>query len=88
MESEKFTFNKIIHWWFYLQAPAVDKDEEFENVEGRAQVRVLLWLGQEQDMGTWREYCQGANHTVFAETVSYIYTTVPHYLTLEVFDYG
>ena len=52
------------------QPPAVEKEEELKELQHRAQVRLVLWLGLEKDQQNWTECCAGGEVTVYAETVS------------------
>ena len=63
---------------FPLQPPAVKKEEDLEELEDRAQVRLLLWLGLEQDQSEWTRAAPGGEIAVFAETVSGVCACVMH----------
>ena len=51
------------------QPPAVEKEEEMEDLKDRAQLRVMLWLGLEEDQNKWNEQGPGGVVAIFAETV-------------------
>ncbi len=51
-----------------MQPPAVQNQEELEDLDGRAQVRLLLWLGKDEYRDMWTENVTGELAT-FAETV-------------------
>lgn len=48
----------------------MEKEEDIKDMEGGAQIRVLLWLGLEQDQSKWTMHTPGGEVAVFAETVS------------------
>ena len=43
----------------------------------KAQVRLALWLGLEEDQQNWSECCSSGDLTVLAETVSYVTSVHP-----------
>jgi len=47
----------------------VEKEEELEDLKDRAQLRVMLWVGLEEDQSKWNEQGPGGQVAVFAETV-------------------
>ena len=65
----------ICHYMLSLQPPAMEKEEELNDVKARAQVRLVLWLGMEKDQQNWKECCGDGEITLHAETVSYYIIT-------------
>lgn len=52
-----------------LKPPAVEKEEDLEGTDPPgAMLRVLVWLGLEQDQSEWARSAPGGEVAVFAET--------------------
>ena len=48
----------------------MEKAEELKELKDKAQVRLALWLGLEEDQRNWDECCSSGELSVLAETVS------------------